>query len=390
MLSARAEAGRPAQGIVFYGLRGVGKTVLLNELLEYARERNWIAAKIEADLRARPCPVPQPGRERTQPGAAPRPGARRHERVLPTRPRDLQVVLAHRVARRVVVHRHRRRPRARPGRHRLDPRRPHRPRDRPRGGGPRPRGRHGAVRRRDAAPLRWRSSARSARPATKQASGASRSSCSARDCPNLPARLGEAKSYSERLFHYIRLDRLDRRGLAGRARPTGRGGAGRVDRRTRRRRSSTRRPDTRTSSSSSARRPGTPPRARRSAPSTPRRGSRPAWSSSTTGSSGPAGSGRRRPNATTWPRWPRTGTGPARPARSRPAGQEADVVGSDARQPHRQGSRLRPRARPDRVHRPRHVRLHRPSGEPVIRGNHVRRRARRPARRSAGRCRRRR
>jgi hypothetical protein len=37
---------------VFYGLRGVGKTVLLNELLEYARERNWIAAKIEADLGA--------------------------------------------------------------------------------------------------------------------------------------------------------------------------------------------------------------------------------------------------------------------------------------------------------------------------------------------------
>jgi hypothetical protein len=52
VLSARAEAGRPDQGIVFYGLRGVGKTVLLNELLDTARLRGWIAAKVEADLGA--------------------------------------------------------------------------------------------------------------------------------------------------------------------------------------------------------------------------------------------------------------------------------------------------------------------------------------------------
>ena len=46
---ARASAGRPAQGVVFYGLRGVGKTVLLNELLGAARTSGWICAKIEAD-----------------------------------------------------------------------------------------------------------------------------------------------------------------------------------------------------------------------------------------------------------------------------------------------------------------------------------------------------
>ena len=49
VLTARATAGRSAQSIVFYGLRGVGKTVLLNELLGMARQRGWVCAKIEAD-----------------------------------------------------------------------------------------------------------------------------------------------------------------------------------------------------------------------------------------------------------------------------------------------------------------------------------------------------
>ena len=34
VLRYRAVAGRPAQSVVFNGLRGVGKTVLLNELLD--------------------------------------------------------------------------------------------------------------------------------------------------------------------------------------------------------------------------------------------------------------------------------------------------------------------------------------------------------------------
>lgn len=50
ILRARAEAGRPERGIVFYGLRGVGKTVLLNELFARGRAAGWLAAKIEADL----------------------------------------------------------------------------------------------------------------------------------------------------------------------------------------------------------------------------------------------------------------------------------------------------------------------------------------------------
>lgn len=49
VMVARAVAGRPAQSIVFYGLRGVGKTVLLNELLGSARTAGWICAKVEAD-----------------------------------------------------------------------------------------------------------------------------------------------------------------------------------------------------------------------------------------------------------------------------------------------------------------------------------------------------
>lgn len=49
VLTARALAGRSTQSIVFYGLRGVGKTVLLNELLGSARNAGWICAKVEAD-----------------------------------------------------------------------------------------------------------------------------------------------------------------------------------------------------------------------------------------------------------------------------------------------------------------------------------------------------
>lgn len=50
VLRHRAVRRRPAQSIVFNGLRGVGKTVLLNELLDAARGDGWIVAKVEADL----------------------------------------------------------------------------------------------------------------------------------------------------------------------------------------------------------------------------------------------------------------------------------------------------------------------------------------------------
>lgn len=45
---ARAEAGKSSQSLVLTGLRGVGKTVLLNDLAERARKRDWIVAQVEA------------------------------------------------------------------------------------------------------------------------------------------------------------------------------------------------------------------------------------------------------------------------------------------------------------------------------------------------------
>jgi hypothetical protein len=44
----RLERGRSTQSVTMYGLRGVGKTVLLTEFLKSAQTRDWIAAKVEA------------------------------------------------------------------------------------------------------------------------------------------------------------------------------------------------------------------------------------------------------------------------------------------------------------------------------------------------------
>src|SRR5580698_6980543 len=44
----RALAGRPTKGVMLLGLRGVGKTVLLNRLLGIANELGFQTAKIEA------------------------------------------------------------------------------------------------------------------------------------------------------------------------------------------------------------------------------------------------------------------------------------------------------------------------------------------------------
>jgi len=56
ILRARAANRRPGQSIVFYGLRGVGKTVLLSFLAETARNEGWIVAKVEADASGRGAP----------------------------------------------------------------------------------------------------------------------------------------------------------------------------------------------------------------------------------------------------------------------------------------------------------------------------------------------
>lgn len=47
-LMARAAVGRVTQSLVLTGLRGVGKTVLLNDLGGRARQRDWIVAQVEA------------------------------------------------------------------------------------------------------------------------------------------------------------------------------------------------------------------------------------------------------------------------------------------------------------------------------------------------------
>jgi AAA ATPase domain len=51
---ARAEAARPSQSLVLTGLRGVGKTVLLNDLAERSRARDWIVAQVEARVDTEP------------------------------------------------------------------------------------------------------------------------------------------------------------------------------------------------------------------------------------------------------------------------------------------------------------------------------------------------
>jgi len=51
-LMARAAAGRASQSLVLTGLRGVGKTVLLNDLARRARGADWIVAQVEARLNA--------------------------------------------------------------------------------------------------------------------------------------------------------------------------------------------------------------------------------------------------------------------------------------------------------------------------------------------------
>jgi type II secretory pathway predicted ATPase ExeA len=46
----RGENGRSVQSIALYGLRGVGKTVLLSRLAQEARNRDWVVAQIEAGI----------------------------------------------------------------------------------------------------------------------------------------------------------------------------------------------------------------------------------------------------------------------------------------------------------------------------------------------------
>lgn len=49
VLMERAASGLTSRSVVLSGLRGVGKTVLLNELADRARTSGWIVGKVEAD-----------------------------------------------------------------------------------------------------------------------------------------------------------------------------------------------------------------------------------------------------------------------------------------------------------------------------------------------------
>ena len=49
ILADRAQRGLPSRSIVFSGLRGVGKTVLLGELAGRALERGWLVVQVEAE-----------------------------------------------------------------------------------------------------------------------------------------------------------------------------------------------------------------------------------------------------------------------------------------------------------------------------------------------------
>jgi hypothetical protein len=55
----RARNGRPSPGMILHGLRGVGKTVLLNELANLARRDHWVVASVEADLSGTSTPFRQ-------------------------------------------------------------------------------------------------------------------------------------------------------------------------------------------------------------------------------------------------------------------------------------------------------------------------------------------
>jgi hypothetical protein len=47
LVVARSRAGRPSRGMILHGLRGVGKTVLLNQFREQADRAEWFAIEIE-------------------------------------------------------------------------------------------------------------------------------------------------------------------------------------------------------------------------------------------------------------------------------------------------------------------------------------------------------
>ena len=68
---ARVQAGRQAKSFMLVGLRGVGKTVLLNKVEEIAEQSGYTAALVETpESKTLPASRPEPGAGRA-PGAGP-------------------------------------------------------------------------------------------------------------------------------------------------------------------------------------------------------------------------------------------------------------------------------------------------------------------------------
>ena len=219
----RVAAGRPERSMVLSGLRGVGKTVLLNALRGQAVQRAWGTGKIEArpDQSIR-IPVAQAVT------AAIREVSHRHRD-----PDRVDAVAG--VVKSFALRTSRRRPHgARAGRRRSTYPPPRAaptaatssstwsscsPTSRPWAATSASASRCSSTRCRTSHPT---SSPRSAAPATRSASRARRCCIVGAGLPHLPVALAASKSYAERLFRYVAVDRLAPRRCPPRADRAGR------------------------------------------------------------------------------------------------------------------------------------------------------------------------
>ena len=208
----RVARGRPERSLVLTGLRGVGKTVLLSEL------RRWRSAPGGAPARSRPGRTPTCAgrcrprctwRSASSPSGTAPPTASRRSSACSRRSRCAATPDGREAARPLAA-RHRRAREPRPGRLRRHRDRPRRAVHRRRRAGHRRRHRHRAVHRRDAGPAARRRLGAVRR--LPRAVPVRRAADRGRRRPAAPARrcCRRRKSYSERLFRYVRIDRLDR------------------------------------------------------------------------------------------------------------------------------------------------------------------------------------
>ena len=208
----RIAHGRPERSLVLTGLRGVGKTVLLNQLRSAAIRRGWGTGKIEArpeqSLRRPVSSALHMALRELARGTATRSRSTRSSASLKAfaqrqTPADAEGA-------RPLAARHRRARRHRPGRLRRHGDRPRRAAQRRRRRGRRHRQRHRAVHRRDAGRAARRRLGHLRRLPRALAAGRAADRRRRRAPPPAGGAVSASKSYSERLFRYLRIDRLDR------------------------------------------------------------------------------------------------------------------------------------------------------------------------------------